>query len=58
MSTEAIAKLYPGIANVKERITAEAVARTQAMLFAANQLNGYLEAATRQLATVNTHEHA
>ncbi len=50
MKSDIMIKLYPGISNVNERITAEAVARANSMLQAANQLTGYAETAFRQLA--------
>jgi len=53
MKLDIMSKLYPGISNINERISAEAVARANSVLTAANQLNSYVETAYRQLATNN-----
>jgi hypothetical protein len=50
MKSDILNKLYPGIGDVNERISAEAVARANDLLRATNQLSGYAEVAFRQLA--------
>lgn len=49
MKTDILKKFYPGISNINEKIYADAVARANAMLLAANHLSGYTENALRQL---------
>lgn len=58
MKQDIMSKLYPGIGNVNERISAEAVARANSLLLAANQLTGYAESAYRQLQMSKNLENA